>query len=366
MVTVSTAPQMQPPATKDGWEAQSGYAPFESDGNKGIVLLVTSSGFEKMVNIIILTNTNVYEKDMTDFLESVSLKKPETNSQQTPANNNDNASIIGTWGINVSDQQNYAVNNGINGYSTKQYTFNANGTYSFITKIFQYVSDKLLLVKENGTYQISGNNLTINPQKSVIEAWSKKDGVDKWGKLLTTQNRTLEKVTYQFTKHYFSGIQLWNLVLQADKATQRDGPFSSNTTFSNAWYYAPISANNPVIDLPGGQQIVTEEIKKEAVQQTASNGFAFTTSNFDDGWTAVQSTDYVVISKGDIKVLLHYAVPLTDEIRSDDEAARDYFWNLLVAKRYSNVSITNKPKVMSYDYSRIKFMIFPNISPMVH
>ena len=133
---------MQPPATKDGWEAQSGYAPFESDGNKGIVLLVTSSGFEKRVNIIILTNTNVYEKDMTDFLESVSLKNPETNSQQTPANNNDNASIIGTWGINVSDQQNYAVNNGINGDSTKQYTFNANGTYSFITKIFQYVSDK--------------------------------------------------------------------------------------------------------------------------------------------------------------------------------------------------------------------------------
>jgi len=36
MVTVSTAPQMQPSATKDGWEAQSGYAPFESDGNKGI------------------------------------------------------------------------------------------------------------------------------------------------------------------------------------------------------------------------------------------------------------------------------------------------------------------------------------------
>lgn len=28
--------------------------------------------------------------------------------------------------------------------------------------------------------------------------------------------------TYQFTKHYFSGIQVWNLVLQADRDTQRD------------------------------------------------------------------------------------------------------------------------------------------------
>lgn len=75
MVTVSAAPEMQPVETENGWETQSGYAPFESDGNKGIVILVTSSGFQKMVNLIILTNTEVYEKEMTAFLESISLKK---------------------------------------------------------------------------------------------------------------------------------------------------------------------------------------------------------------------------------------------------------------------------------------------------
>jgi len=110
--------------------------------------------------------------------------------------------------------------------------------------------DKLLLVKENGSYQISGNTITISPKKSVIEAWSKRNGADNWGTLLTTQNRPLETITYRFTKHYFSGIQVWNLVLQADRHTQRDGPFSNNTTFNNAWYYAPISPNNPVIELP--------------------------------------------------------------------------------------------------------------------
>ena len=74
-VTVSADPEMQAPATEDGWEAQSGYAPFESDGSKGIVVLVTSSGFQKMVNIVILTNTDEYEKDITGFLESVSFQK---------------------------------------------------------------------------------------------------------------------------------------------------------------------------------------------------------------------------------------------------------------------------------------------------
>ncbi len=83
MVTVSTSPEMQPPATENGWEVQSGYAPFESDGTKGVVVLVTSSAFKKMVNIIILTNTDVYEKDITAFLESVSLKKPLGETGQT-------------------------------------------------------------------------------------------------------------------------------------------------------------------------------------------------------------------------------------------------------------------------------------------
>jgi hypothetical protein len=84
-VTVSTPPEMQPPATENGWEAQSGYAPFESDGSKGIALLVTSTGFEKMVNILVLTNSDVYESEVSAFLESISLKKttPAPNKPQT-------------------------------------------------------------------------------------------------------------------------------------------------------------------------------------------------------------------------------------------------------------------------------------------
>lgn len=85
-VTVSTPPEMQPSAAEDGWEVQSGYAPFENDGNKGVVILVTSSGFEKMMNIIILTNTDVYEKNVTDFLESVNFKKQNAGSNTQVTN----------------------------------------------------------------------------------------------------------------------------------------------------------------------------------------------------------------------------------------------------------------------------------------
>ena len=86
MVTVSSAPEMQPSATENGWEVQSGYAPFEKEGEKGIALLVTASGYDKMVNLVILTNTDAYEKDMTLFIESINLKKQtQTTNKPSPA-----------------------------------------------------------------------------------------------------------------------------------------------------------------------------------------------------------------------------------------------------------------------------------------
>jgi len=246
---------MQPANNPEDWKAEMGSAPFEKGGMKGVAVLVTISGYGKMFNVLILTNSGTYEPAIATFLESASLRKPEGETTALPATGDANVSILGTWGASASGTQRFddyknptSMNN--YGYSKAQYTFNAGGTYTFVSKTFRMTFDKILLVREHGTFQISGDRITIAPQTSVIEAWSKRDGTDKWGKLLTSQKRGLDKVTYQFTKHYFSGIQLWNLVLQGQKATERDGPFSSNTTFSNAWYYAPISPNNTAIDLP--------------------------------------------------------------------------------------------------------------------
>jgi len=165
-------------------------------------------------------------------------------------NNIVNPAILGAWGATASDNSSYRVKNGVMNYISRQYTFNMNGTYRFISKAYDPLMDKLLLGKEEGTYQVSGNSVSVYPKLSVLESWSKKDGRDEWGKLLTSQNNILESVTYQFTNHYFSGIKITSLVLQAGKVTQRDGPFSSISTFSNAWYYDPISVNNTAIKLP--------------------------------------------------------------------------------------------------------------------
>ena len=75
MVTVSTEPEMQNTETENGWQTLSGYAPFNKDENKGVVILVTATSNNKMMNMIVLTNTNVYEKEITAFMESITLQK---------------------------------------------------------------------------------------------------------------------------------------------------------------------------------------------------------------------------------------------------------------------------------------------------
>jgi hypothetical protein len=142
-VNPTAAPQMFPSDNKEDWKAEGGYAPFEKDGEKGVVVLFTLSGYDKMVNIMVLTNTMDYEPTITAFLESVNLKKLEATPIQSTPTNAGSESVVGTWGAASSNQSSYAVGNGLGGYIKKQYTFSPNGTYEFLVKTFQYTMSNL-------------------------------------------------------------------------------------------------------------------------------------------------------------------------------------------------------------------------------
>lgn len=65
---------MQPGSTDNGWETKLGSAPFEKDGIKGASILISSSQNSKLINILAVTNTSVFQKEMETFLASVDLK----------------------------------------------------------------------------------------------------------------------------------------------------------------------------------------------------------------------------------------------------------------------------------------------------
>lgn len=80
-VSVTTAPAMQPSSNPEGWKLEVGSAPFEKDGVKGVVILFNVSGYGKMLNVMVLTNTQAHEEAITAFVGSVNLKKPAIESQ---------------------------------------------------------------------------------------------------------------------------------------------------------------------------------------------------------------------------------------------------------------------------------------------
>jgi hypothetical protein len=76
------------------------------------------------------------------------------------------------------------------------------------------------------------------------------------------------------------------------------------------------------------------------------SGFAFNTTNFDDGWTSVEKEDWVEVTKGNIRILLHYKHPQADAYNSDIMVAEKNAWNILVAPRYSAAANMNfKPHI---------------------
>jgi hypothetical protein len=244
---------------KDGWKAKLRVAPFVfNQVNQAVILLMLTDGKKKM-SFIFLTNTEEFQKDFEDFGSSLAFasvplqtpaSKPTPAAPQTPASSqNPNASpktpiqldqkLLGKWNRSSSVSPLYAnpAEWGTSGYTTCRYEFFTDGTYHYTERNFSYSFSSIIIVKESGEYAANEGFLTISPTQSLVEKYSKKNGVDELGNLQESKARPLEKVAYRYQFHYFEGIGEWNLVLQADRPTQRDGNFSSNTTFPNARYF---------------------------------------------------------------------------------------------------------------------------------
>jgi hypothetical protein len=64
--------------------------------------------------------------------------------------------------------------------------------------------------------------------------------------------------------------------------------------------------------------------------------FAFSSTNFDDGWTSTVQEDWVEVIKSNIKVLIHFPKDGTI-FPADPDVLTKGAWDILVAPRYSNL-----------------------------
>jgi hypothetical protein len=114
-------------------------------------------------------------------------------------------------------------------------------------------------------------------------------------------------------------------------------------------FMASVSFTKP--DTTGGNTagITTTKTGTDVLVQTAApSGFAFSTTNFDDGWTSVVKEDWVEVTKGNIKVLLHYPKAGT-VFPADPAPMTNAAWDILVAPRYSKLKNYKTAYISTYN-----------------
>ena len=223
-VNATAAPQMFPSDDKGEWKLAGGFAPFEKDGTKGVAVLYTATGYGKMVNALVITNTQAYEAAATAFLNSISFKKPEAPAPQTP---------VVTNGSQPSLTSNFwkmgGVQGGMLGHSglstatfSGTYQFLSNGTYKFYRENMQLAAPKYYLEKEEGTYTVNGNTITITSKKSVFS----QHRLSKDEPPIKSGNLPLSTVQYRY--EFWRYDDNWRLLLSPvdGNETKRDGTFS--------------------------------------------------------------------------------------------------------------------------------------------
>ena len=111
-------------------------------------------------------------------------------------------------------------------------------------------------------------------------------------------------------------------------------------TTNNQEYLSQIQSFLESVDLkkPDVNAKIINNIKPDPVKPAVANGFAFSTTNFDDGWTGIVREDWVEVSKGNIKVLIHYPNKKADAYNSVLMDGLKNAWNILVAPKYSTAS----------------------------
>lgn len=136
----------------------------------------------------------------------------------------------------------------------------------------------------------------------------------------------------------------------AEKSDKRILVFIDNDNGECWMYLAAIASGNvinttneivpdpeaiPAVGNQAGPATKTENTKTAPVTTPVSTGrFHFTTTNFDDGWTATEGANWIEVSKGNLTVLLHFANAAVDFSSGQTPIVNASAWDVLVAPRY--------------------------------
>jgi len=235
------------PVSGTAWRFTQQTAVAKVDGTVILLSVHTFTGHGQYMSVLFENTHQPFDDFINQFISGLSMSAPAAppsasgRSNPSPQNAQDKpTSLLGKWQRTSSSYAHWGPGDS-QGYTRWMYDFKEDGSFTFASKTWPMRGMEMYYRRESGTYRLEGEGLALTPRQSVSERWSKKLGhLNDPGQLISRQTNTLESARYRFVYHYSSGIQEWNLVLMADQQTARDGSFSANTTFPNAWFYKSV------------------------------------------------------------------------------------------------------------------------------
>jgi hypothetical protein len=200
-----------------------------------------------MVNALILTNTQAYEPAMTAFLNSISFKKPAPDIQPpAPVNANGTPTLTNNFWKYGAVRQGMLGHSGLStGTFSKTYQFFPDGTYKFYREDMQLAAPKYYIEREEGTYTVAGNVITITPKRSSFS----QHRLTKEEPPIKSGNLTLATAQYRF--EFWDYDDNWRLLLSPidGNETKRDGTFSfyRNGEAQRTYQYHRVDASGKLV-----------------------------------------------------------------------------------------------------------------------
>jgi len=209
-----------------------------------------------MVGSVLFTSTTAAslkkcEPTAKAFVESLTFdpaSMPQADPEETMP------SPVGLWAASASTAngvtpQEMARHLGEASASSREYTFDADGTYRFRGELRggRLKPGEWSDLRETGTYTLAGNQLTLIP-KAATRTLRREPGVAKVSK------PRLERVTYTWSKQYASGTSSWTLLLTPPAKTARDGEFDVRARLDASYAYS--DAHTPTWTVPSALEPV--------------------------------------------------------------------------------------------------------------
>lgn len=111
--------------------------------------------------------------------------------------------------------------------------------------------------------------------------------------------------------------------------------------------------NDPTQQTNVQQQPEQQPAPQQVNQPATNDGYAFTTTNFDNGWVSKIYDDYVEVTKGNIKVLLGYREKFNESEYSGTGKEKGIaYWNSFVGKYFTTGEAMIRQRTTFSEYSR--------------